>query len=132
MEGALTVARTTYDTRFGVLNDDVKKALITVIEESYSPLNEYEQQLAACPACGTTALVSGTLREELDEDWDHHEGVLLGVHLILWFTPSGLLCRACHLELTGREEMDAVGMGEATQLDVDEKEYFGDWSEVDI
>lgn len=132
VQAALTVARTNYDERFGALDDDVRKTFVTVIEESYVPLVPYEQQLGTCPACGTKALITGTLREEFDEDWDHREGVLMGVHLILWFIPTGLLCRACHLELKGREEMGEAGMGAIKQLEVDEREYFGDWSDVDL
>jgi hypothetical protein len=60
---------------------------------------QYEEQLLHCPACETLALVSGTLNMEFDEDWDHREGILVGVHLLVRFTPDGLLCRACHLDL---------------------------------
>ena len=47
----------------------------------------------------------------------------MGVHVLVHFTPNGLSCHACHLELNGRHEMDAVGMSESFQLDVDEREY---------
>jgi hypothetical protein len=123
VEAALAVARAEYERRFMELDDDVRKVVITAIEEGYYPLAEYEQQLHDCPACGTEAIVFGTLREEYDEDWDDREGVLLNVHLTVWFVPTGLLCRACHLELRGRDEMKAVGMGEVTQLDVDERDF---------
>jgi hypothetical protein len=88
---------------------------------------KYEQQLLDCPARGTTALASGTLQEEYDEDWDHHEQVLLGVHLLVRFIPNGLSCHACHLDLTGRDEMDAAGLGKSFYLEeIDERDFLGE------
>lgn len=130
VEAALAVARAEFERRFAKVDEDAKKAVLTAVEEGYSPLGKYEEQLVDCPACGTMALVVGTLREEYDEDWDHHEGVLLGVHLLVQFIPTGLLCRACHLELTGRDEMDAAGVGEPWYLeDVNERDFFGEYGD---
>lgn len=132
VEAALAVARSEFERRFGDLGDDAKKIVLTAIEESYSPKEKYEEQLIECPACGTPAVVFGSLREELDEDWDHREGVLLGVHLAsVLFTPTSLRCHACHLELSGRDEMDAAGIEPWYLEDVDEREYFGDWSDFE-
>ncbi len=131
VDAALAVARGEFDRRFAEVDEATKQAVISAIEASYSP-DPYEQQLVKCPACETLALVSGTLQEEFDEDWDHREGVLLGVHLSsVEFTPNGLLCRACHLDLTGREQMNAAGIGEPWSLeDVDEHDYFGRFSDA--
>jgi hypothetical protein len=123
VEGALAVARTEFARRFAEVSEETKVAMINAIEVGYSPMR-YEEQLLACPACETLALVSGTLTEEYDEDWDHHEGVLVGVHLAVLFIPYGLSCRACHLELNGRDEMDAAGIGEPWYLTVDEHDFF--------
>jgi hypothetical protein len=129
VEAALAVARTEFERRFAEVGEDTKKAVLIAIEESYSP-EKYEEQLIECPACGTTALVVGTLREDFDEDWDHREGVLISVHLLVQFIPTGLLCRACHLELNGRDEMDAAGIGEPWYLeDIDEGDFLGDYGE---
>lgn len=130
VEAALVVAREGFEQRFAEVGEDTKKAVLAAIEESYSP-EKYEEQLVPCPACGTTALVAGTLNEEYDEDWDHREGVLLGVHFLVQFIPTGLLCRACHLKLTGRDEMDAAGVGDPWYLDVDERDFLGDWTEFE-
>ena len=79
-----------------------------------------------CPSCDTEALVPGSLKTDYDEDWDHRDGVLVGVHLIITFIPSGLSCRACGLELDGREEMEAAGVDEPWVLDdVDERDFSG-------
>jgi hypothetical protein len=130
VEAALAVAGAEFERRFAEVGEAAKKAVLAAIEESYFPLEKYEEQLVDCPACGTRALVVGSLREDFDEDWDHHEGVLLGVHLPVEFTPTGLLCRACHLQLTGRDEMDAAGIGEPWYLeDVDERDFLGDYGE---
>jgi hypothetical protein len=131
VRAALAVARNRFERRFAEVGEDAKAAVLTAIVESYPPLQGYEEQLIDCPACGTTALARGTLRGDYDEDWDHREGVLLGVHLLVEFVPDGLLCRACHLELRGRDEMNAAGLGEPWHLDdIDERAFlaseFGD------
>lgn len=132
VEAALAVARGEFERRFDKVSEDAKKAMLAAIEESYQPLERYEEQLIDCPACGTPAVAIGALHEEFDEDWDHREGVLLGVHLLLQFIPTDLVCRACHLRLSGRDEMNAAGLGEPWYLeDVDEREYFGDWSDFE-
>jgi len=125
VDAALAVARGEFARRFAEVDATTKKAVLDAIEASYS-LDRYEEQLLECPACGTSALVSGTLQEEFDEDWDHHEGVLVNVHLLVRFFPNGLLCRACHLGLTGRDEMDAAGVGESWYLNIDERDFFPD------
>ena len=130
VEAALAVARAEFERRFAEDSDDAKKAVLTAIEESYFPLQKYEEQLLDCPACDTPAVVAGTLREEYDEDWDHKEGVLIGVHLLVSFIPDSLVCRACHLQLSGRDEMDAAGVGESWYLDdIDERDFLGDWTD---
>ena len=69
----------------------------------------------------------GSVKVEMDEDWDHHERVPVGVYPYFTFIPSGLRCNACGLELDGRDEMDAAGTAEAWQLqDVDERDFFGE------
>lgn len=126
VDAALAVARAEFAKRFAEVDEPTRRSMLDTIEASYSP-DRYEQQLLRCPACGTLALVSGTSIPELDEDWDHHEGVLVGVHLAsVLFVPDGLLCRACHLNLTGRDEMDAAGIAEPWHLDdIDERDFFG-------
>jgi hypothetical protein len=85
--------------------------MLHVIESGYAP-EKYDQQLLDCPACNTPALVSGSVRTDFDEDWDHHEHVLIGVHAYFTFIPSRLRCNACGLELDGRDELDAAGIGQ--------------------
>ena len=132
VEAALAVARSEFEQRFGQVTEEARKAMLAGIEASYSPMEKYEEQLVECPACGTQAVVLGTLHEEFDEDWDHHEGVLLGVHLLVRFIPTSLLCHACRLRLTGRDEMDAAGVGESWYLeDVDPRDFLGDWSDFE-
>lgn len=121
VDAALAVARAEFERRFAEL-DETTKVVVDAIEASYSP-DKYEEQLIECPACGTLALASGTLKEEFDEDWDHHEQVLLNVHLLVLFIPTGLLCRACYLKLNGRDEMDAAGVGDSWYLDIDERDF---------
>jgi hypothetical protein len=68
----------------------------------------------------------GSVRTDYDEDWDHHDQVLLGVHPYFTFIPSHLRCSACGLELDGRDELDAAGVEEPWVLeDVDERDFFG-------
>jgi hypothetical protein len=124
VDAKIAVARDEFARRFAEVDEATKKAVVTAIEASYTT-DMYELELLECPVCGTMALASGTLKEEFDEDWDHREGVLLNVHVLVLFTPNGLSCRACHLELNGRDEMDAAAMGDAFYLDIDERAYLG-------
>lgn len=124
VETALAVARKEFERRYGELDETTRQALRRVIEASYA-LAKYEEQLIECPACDTQAFVSGSLKTDYDEDWDHHEGVLLNVHLMVTFIPTRLSCTACGLELDGREELDAAGVGESWVLDdVDEADFY--------
>jgi hypothetical protein len=130
VETALAIARQEFEKRFAALDDPTRQAMLRVIEAGYAP-EKYDEQLLECPACGTPALAFGSVNVEMDEDWDHHDGVLIGVHPYFTFIPSGLRCSACGLELDGRDEMDAAGVAEPWQLeDVDERDFFGgdeDW-----
>lgn len=124
VETALAVARKEFEKRFGALDEATRQAVFRAIEASHRPA-KYDEQLLECPACDTLALVSGSLSTDYDEDWDHHEGVLLNVHLIVTFIPGYLSCSACDLELDGREELDAAGVGQSWVLDdVDEADFY--------
>lgn len=126
VETALAIARKEFERRLGALDDKTREAMLQVIEAGYAP-EKYDEQLLVCPACNTPALVFGTVKPELDEDWDHHEGVLLGVHLgSVTFIPNHLRCSACGLELRDRDELEAAGIEEPWELeDVDERDFFG-------
>jgi hypothetical protein len=66
------------------------------------------------------------VKVEMDEDWDHHERALIGVHPYFTFIPTRLRCSACGIELDGRDELDAAGIAEPWPLeDVDERDFFG-------
>ena len=130
VETALAIARQEFEKRFGELDEATRQAMLRVIEAGYAP-EKYDEQLLDCPACGTPALTFGSVKVEMDEDWDHHEGVLIGVQPYFTFIPNRLRCSACGLELDGRDELDAAGIAEPWQLeDVDERNFFGgdeDW-----
>ena len=78
-ESALAIARQEFEKRFGALDEPTRTAMLRVVENNPE---KYDEQLIDCPACGTQALVFGSVKVEFDEDWDYHEGVLLGVHPI--------------------------------------------------
>lgn len=125
VETALAIARQEFEKRFGALDDATREAMLRVIEAGYAP-ERYDEQFLDCPACGTPALAFGSVKVEMDEDWDHHERVLIGVHPYLMFIPNHLRCSACGLELDGRDELDAAGIAEPWMLeDVDEHDFFG-------
>jgi hypothetical protein len=124
VETALAAARHEFERRFGALDDVTRASMLLIIEAGYK-LDKYDEQLLKCPVCGTQAAVYGSVDIELDEEWDHREGYLVDVHLAgVTFTPSYLKCNACDLELDGREELDAAGVGESWKLD--------DWDEADF
>ena len=119
-ESALAIARQEFEKRFGALDEPTRTAMLRVVENNPE---KYDEQLIDCPACGTQALVFGSVKVEFDEDWDYHEGVLLGVHPYFMFIPSSPRCNACGLELDGTDEMDVAGIAEPWQLDdVDERD----------
>lgn len=121
VESALANARQEFERRFGALDEATRQAMLRVVAAGYAP-EKYDEQLHECPACGTEALVLGSVKVEMDEDWDHHEGILIGVYPYFTFIPSGLRCNACGLELDGQDEMAAAGVGELWQLeDVDQR-----------
>ena len=129
VETALAVARQEFERRFAALDDATREAMLRVIETSYTP-EKYDEQLLECPACETPALAFGSVKVEVDEDWDYHDQVLIAVHPYFTFIPSGLRCNACGLDLDGRGEMDAAGIAEPWQLDdVDERDFcdYDEW-----
>src|SRR6266540_1891599 len=68
VETALASARQEFDKRFGALDDPTRQAMFRVIEAGYKP-EKYDEQLLDCPACDTPALVVGSVKVEMDEDW---------------------------------------------------------------
>src|SRR5438309_2029939 len=70
VETALAIARREFERRFGALDDPTREAMLRVIEAGYAP-EKYDEQLLDCPACDTPALVLGSVKVEMDEDWDH-------------------------------------------------------------
>lgn len=129
VETALANARREFERRFGELDAKTKEAMLDVIASGYR-LQKYDEQLLDCPVCDTPAYTYGSVEVEYDEDWDHREGILLGVHPSFTFVPQTFGCNACGLELNGRDELEAAGISESWTLeDVDERDFFGadDW-----
>jgi len=119
VEAALAVARAEFARRFAELDEKTKTAIRSTIVASYSFASD-EEQLIHCPACETEALVSGSVIADYEPDWDQHDDGrpwLVGVSVQVLFTPDGLLCNACHLELNGRDEMNAAGVGDPWYLE---------------
>jgi hypothetical protein len=124
VETALAIARTEFARRFDSLDDATKTAMLGLVEAGYRP-EKYDEQLLECPACGTPALVYGSVQIEYDEDWDHHERVLLGVHPYFDFVPQALRCAACGLKLEGWDELEAAGISAPWTLEnVDLRDFF--------
>lgn len=125
VETALAIARKEFKKRFSELDDATKQAVLGVVVAGYRP-EKYDEQLLDCPACGTEALAYGSVKVEYDEDWDHQERVLVGVHPYFTFAPRALRCAACGLELDGTDELYAAGISDPWTLeDVDERDFFG-------
>lgn len=131
VETALAIARQEFKRRFGTLEDAARETMLRVITMGHAPAG-YDEQLLNCPACNIPALVSGSVETEFDEDWDHRDRILLGVHASFTFIPSKLRCMACGLGLDGRDELGAAGVDGFWELDVDEHDFFEspeDWSQ---
>ena len=62
---AIAAARHVFEDRYSAMDEDMKKAVVSMIEERNRPA-KYEQDVVECPARDRLALVSGSY----DVDWD--------------------------------------------------------------
>jgi hypothetical protein len=132
----IAAARAAFASRYGALNDDVRAAMLATISGSYAP-EKYEQTLHECPACGTEALVEGTIEVEWKPDWDYADGesYVAGAYPEVTIFPQRLECRACGLELEGESELAAAEVTKSWELDDIDPDHFReepdyDWDDV--
>jgi hypothetical protein len=133
---ALTAARLRFDSKYGHLEEDIRRAVLQAITDGYAP-EKYYQQFIECPACATECLDSGSIEVGWEPDYDVVDGeavLTTSPNAVVTFYPGQLECRACELFLDGEEELDAAEVGFSWQLDdvnsedfyhelVDEEDY---------
>jgi hypothetical protein len=111
-------ARHTFEERYGHLDP---KALTVVLHsiEAGIVLDKYDQQTAPCPACDSTAVISG--QHEFQgweaDDYDD-EGFPNGAYPVVKLFVGSLNCPTCGLELDGSDEVAAAGI--ETVIDVED------------
>jgi hypothetical protein len=118
---AIASARHKFEARYGSMSPSLRSGLIANIESSYTP-EKYLQTLASCPACDCRALVHGSYDVDWQPDWDYADGedYVAGAYPVVQFSPGGLECRACDLELEGEDELAAAGVPSTWTLPEDE------------
>ena len=121
-ENALARARADFTRRYGHLDEEARGAVLHAIEAGYDP-TKYEEDLVACPACGTDALVSGAAEVHWEQDDE------TSASFIATFVPGGLRCRSCDLELDGEDELRAAGVEGSWDInDADPADFYEpDW-----
>lgn len=119
---AITKARQTFEQRFGDGGD--QDVALQAIESTYDPDGLYTRTYS-CPACGRTALLSGSF----DVDWDIDaeadrftgETMISGVFAVgASFQPRELHCRICYLSLKGLKQLDAADVPWSITLEGDD------------
>jgi hypothetical protein len=101
------------------MEPDMRRAVLSAIEGGYQ-LENWEQDLVDCPACGNPALASGTYEVNWDVDVDHDDfgqPFLVGAEPTVTFFAGHLECRACGLGLDGLEELRAAGLASSWEME---------------
>jgi hypothetical protein len=114
-----------FERRISTMSKEDEQTLVKMLEAAYQP-EPTEQDLVACPSCGSRALVSGTTDIDYEPDWEHDDGeaYIVGGVLTVKLFPYHLKCRICGLELNGGDELTAAGIEQSWELeDVDPKDF---------
>jgi hypothetical protein len=132
---AIAAAQLGFREKYEHLDEGVRDGVLRAVVAGYA-LDSYEEQLEKCPACGTLALVTGSIDVDWEPDWergDFGEPYVAGVYPVVSFFPAHLVCRACELELEGQSELEAAGMEESWTLeDVDPQDFVEEWTSDDL
>lgn len=121
VENAIAAARINFRTRYGHLDRDAAATALLAVEANYYP-PETDEQVIPCPACDSRALVNGAVLGRWETD-DPEQGA----DFYATFIPGQLHCGACELELNGEDEIQAAGIEEEWEVDVDPDELFNGW-----
>jgi hypothetical protein len=123
----LARAKANYDKKYGLLARNHLHSIITSFENAYE-IRQYEDQLAACPACENQGLLGGSIDVAWEADYD--EGQIVGASPVVTFIPSNFTCDLCGLSLNGSTELRAAGLGESILVkDVDPSDFYDEPSD---
>ncbi|WP_187285224.1 hypothetical protein [Streptomyces sp. OR43] len=124
LEGKLVKARSTFEDRYGYLDDKERELVLVAIANVASPETIEHDEPAACPACSTQGWLGGASHVP-----EHATTV--------YMTPEVFDCRACDLHLQ-LEELDLLKepLGGDIDLKVSPEDYYADyepeWSREDF
>lgn len=121
---ALATARSQFSHRYDSMSPTASREAIAAIERAYI-VEKYLQSLTKCPACGYTALASGSYEVTWAADWEYGDDAPTDDRgLIVTFSPGSLKCRVCDLRLSGKDELVASGVPDAWRIeDADEADF---------
>jgi len=116
-------AKTAYAQKYGVLDSEHAQAIIKMVEAGYT-LDGYEDQLAACPACGNQGTAHGAIDVRWEADFDRW-GNVEGGYPIVTLEASSFDCKLCGLSLSGSSELQAAGFNESIDVeDFDPADFY--------
>jgi hypothetical protein len=116
---AVAAAKARFAERYKDLDERSLGAALAAMEAN--TFRGYEQQPAKCPACGYTALATGTVETE----WQYEEDDRVGFipRLEATFFAEGLKCSVCGLALDDEDELRAAGVEHSWEVEVDEDDF---------
>jgi hypothetical protein len=131
---ALAAARLRFKSRYAEIEDEMRNAMLKLVEEGYQ-VEEYEQDLIDCPACGRRAQVVGSTevvdwKPDYDRD-DFGDTYIVGMYPTVMFYPARLECHCCGLRLDGEDELRSARIERSWQLEDVDPAAFADEYEPD-
>lgn len=124
----VSAAKTRFIERFTALGPG-KNAALKAIEATLQP-EGYEEVLVPCPACGQTAILTGSTEvtweaEDFDSGGNPHSA-----YPVVTLLPRALYCSFCELTLQSRDELIELGLAESVPIeDVDPSDFYDDPAE---
>jgi hypothetical protein len=116
---SVAAAKAAFSDRFGRLDEPSRLAVIAALEPD--KFHGYEEQPATCPACGQTALATGTVETQWRYEEDGYDGFLPSLDAT--FFADMLKCPVCGLTLDDDDELRAAGLDLAWTIDVDPDDF---------
>lgn len=134
-EHAIALAKSKFKELVESLPTAGAEAILQAFEAGYAQRPKYETDFVQCPACGRSALVSGSYDFDWEPDWDQEDGraFVAGVYPVVRLHPGHLQCNVCKLELDGEDQLHAAGISGPWEIeDVDVLDFIDDDSEWEL
>jgi len=106
VQEAIAAAALRFRTRFGSLDTDTRDLVTETVAENRETGQGF--QSVACPACGSSAELEGTVAVEIEADYTDDYGDPVDPRYYGVFSPDHLKCFVCGLELSGFRDITLV------------------------